>query len=440
MNVSIERIENSQVVITLTAEKDVVAKAFDTAFKKIAGQVNIPGFRKGKAPRKIIENRIGKEVLREEALDVFNQQGYDKAMKSEKLFPVGAPSVDVVTFEEGKDAVVKITSTVKPEVTLGQYKDLGIEKEVAVVTDEILNQAIEDLRTTYAKIVVLPEDATAENGDYTLIDFAGTIDGVPFGGGEGKGYPLEIGSGSFIPGFETQLLGVKAKETRTVTVNFPADYHVEALANKEAKFEVTVQDIKRKHLAEVNDVLAEEAGYENLEALKEDTKEKLLESLQNKANQDFITKCLDTVTDNAQVEIPTIMIDDKIDNIIAGFAYDLEQRGMTIDLYLERMGKSLSELKEMYRDNAAAQVKSELVLEAVAKAEKIEVTERDVMIEFYRLAEEHGAKVKDIQKTIINQGNYGVFINNLLRSKALAKIVGHDIEPKVEETETEAVE
>lgn len=433
MNVSIERIENSQVVITLAADKDVVAKAFDSAFKKIAGQVNIPGFRKGKAPRKIIENRIGKEVLREEALDIFNQQGYNTAMKNEQLFPVGAPSVDVVTFDEGQDAVVKITTTVKPEVTLGQYKDLGIEKEEPVVTEEILNQAIEDLRTTYAKMMFLPEDAAAENGDYTLIDFAGTIDGVPFGGGEGKGYPLEIGSGSFIPGFETQLLGVKAGETRTVTVSFPADYHVETLANKEAKFEVKVQDIKRKNLPAVDDVLAEEAGYENLEALKEDTKEKLLESLKTKANQDFITKCLDTVTDNAQVEIPKIMVDDKIDNIIAGFAYDLEQRGMTIDLYLERMGKALSELKEMYRENAAAQVKSELVLEAIAKAEKIEVTERDVMIEFYRLADEHNAKVKDIQKTIVSQGNYGVFINNLLRSKALAKVVGHDIEPQVEE-------
>ncbi|MGL5513496.1 MAG: trigger factor, partial [Sporomusa sp.] len=309
MKVTAERIDNHKTVLNLEIPQTEVAKALDKAYRKLASQINIPGFRKGKAPRKVIEMRIGKEALLDEAFEILAPEAYGKALAEQKIDPVSRPEIEVVTFGEDKPLVFKATVVKKPDVTLGQYKELSIEKTVTEITDEDVEKELEKKRTFNSKMVVV-EDAELKQGDMAIIDFKGYIDDIPFEGGEGKSYPLEIGSGSFIPGFEDQLIGAKSGDAREVTVSFPKDYAVAELADKAAKFTVNIHDIKRKEMPEIDDDFAKETSdFDTLAELKADIKNKLELAAIARADRDFRTAAIKTAVDNAELDVPEVMVE-----------------------------------------------------------------------------------------------------------------------------------
>lgn len=423
MKVSVERIDNHKAVLEVEVPQEEVDKAVDRAYQKLTAKVNIPGFRKGKVPRKILERHIGKEALLEEAFDFIVPNAYGKALEENKLEVVSRPEIEVVTLKEGEPCIFKATVIVKPEVTLGQYKNLKIAEVTAVATDEDVEKQLTDMRDRQAKMVVVP-DAVLANGDFAIIDFTGFVDGAPFKGGDAQGYPLEVGSGSFIPGFEEQLIGAKSGEERTVTVTFPADYFVKELADKVAEFKVKIQDIKRKELPAIDDDLAKDASeFETLEELKADLKNKLEEAAKEKAEREFKNNVVKTAVENAQMDVPDIMVDERVDVMIQDLSVNLENRGMQLAKYLEYVHMDINDMKKSYRDSALANVKVDLLLEAIAKEEKIEVTAEDLDAETAAMAETYQTPVEEVRKIITEQGNIGALAKTVLRKKALGLIM-----------------
>ena len=422
MNVSVERVANEATIkIQLPAAE--VNKGFAKAVQKIAGQVNIPGFRKGKAPRNILELHVGKEAIKLEAFEIVANDCYRKAMADEKLIPVSDPAVKESTFEENTDMELILTITVKPEPKLGEYKGLKVEKKEAVVTDEQIDAAVEELRKRGAKMVVAP-DAVIMKGDFAIIDFAGTVDGEPFSGGEGKGYPLEVGSGSFIPGFEDQLVGLKAGDSTDVQVTFPEEYFVKELAGKEAVFKVNVQDVKRKELPELTDeFVATNSKCKTVEELKADYKEKMQKHAEEQAETDYERELIQTAVANAEFEVPEIMVEDRISQMVDELKMNLENRKMNLDAYLKYTGMDMEKLRENYKATALENVKTDLVLDAIAKAENIQVGMEDVDAELTNIAMQNGAKVEEVKKIISSNGNMGLLLANILRRKSAHVVI-----------------
>ncbi|HIU64032.1 MAG TPA: trigger factor [Candidatus Avacidaminococcus intestinavium] len=421
MNVSVDRVVN-EVTIKIELPAAEVNKGFNKAVQKIAGQVNIPGFRKGKAPRKILERHVGIEAIKQEAFEIVANECYRKALDDEKLIPVGNPSVEESKFEENEDMQVVLKVVVKPEPKLGEYKGLTVEKKEAQVTDEEVDAAVEELRKRGAKMVAVP-DAVIVSGDFAIIDFAGTVDGEPFSGGEGKGYPLEVGSGSFIPGFEEQLIGLKAGDSTDVNVTFPEEYFVKELAGKEAIFKVNVQDVKRNELPELNDeFVAANSDFATVEELKADYKEKMQKYAENKAQSDYERSVIQAAVNNAELEVPEIMVEDRIDQMIEELKLNLESRKMNLEGYLKYTGMEMDKLRETYQATALENVKTDLVLDAIAKAEDVQVNMEDVDAELATIANQNNAKVEEVKQIIASNGNMGLLLANILRRKA-ARIV-----------------
>ncbi|MGL5206219.1 MAG: trigger factor [Acidaminococcaceae bacterium] len=422
MNVSVERVANEATIkIQLPAAE--VNKGFAKAAQKIAGQVNIPGFRKGKAPRNILELHVGKDAVKQEAFEIVANDCYRKAMEEEKLIPVSDPAVKESNFEENTDMELVLTITLKPEPKLGEYKGLTVEKKEAVVTDEQIDAAVEELRKRGAKMVVAPE-AVIMKGDFAIIDFAGTVDGEPFSGGEGKGYPLEVGSGSFIPGFEDQLIGLKAGDSTDVNVTFPEEYFVKELAGKEAVFKVNVQDVKRKELPELTDeFVAANSKCQTVEELKADYKEKMQKHAEEQAESDYERALIQTAVANAEFEVPEIMVEDRISQMVEELKMNLENRKMNLDAYLKYTGMDMEKLRENYKATALENVKTDLVLDAIARAENIQVGMEDVDAELADIAAQNGANVEEVKKIIASNGNMGLLLANILRRKSAHVVI-----------------
>ena len=391
MNVTVERVGNDATLkITLPAEE--VNKGFKKAVAKIAGQVNIPGFRKGKAPRNIIEMHYGKEAVKQEAFELVANQCYTEALEQEKLIPVSDPKVEDSVFEENKDMELTIKVTLKPEVKLGDYKELHVEKEAVEVTDEAVEEQVQGLRSRHAKMVEAEEGAVIEKGDFAIIDFAGTVDGEPFSGGEGKGYPLEVGSNSFIPGFEDQLVGLKKGDSTDVDVTFPKEYFVKELAGKQAIFKVNVQDVKRKELPELTDeYVAANSDCKTVEELRASYKERMQKAAENNAQIAYEKALIDLAVANAEFEVPEIMIEDRVTQMIDEMRMSLEARKLTLEQYMQYSGIDMKQLRERQHDAAVENVKTDLVLDAIAKAENIQVSMEDVDSELSAIASQHGA-------------------------------------------------
>ena len=386
MKVAVTKKEHNITELVIELPVEEVAKAYDKAFKKLVQQVNIPGFRKGKAPRKMLEKRVGEDGMRSEAFDFIIPDAYRQAVAENNVEPVGRPEVTDVTLNEGEPCVFTVSVITKPEVVLGEYKGLSVAATATEVTDEEVDKQINALRERHAKMVVA-EDAELGQGDFARIDFDGTVDGKPFSGGQSKGYPLEIGSGNFIPGFEDQLIGAKAGEEREVKVTFPADYFVAELAGKEAVFVTKINDVKRKELPELNDDFAKEAGdADTFAEMKEKTKEKLVEAAKEKDESAFREAALKQAVANATIEIPEIMVEDQIDHMIQDLDFSLRQRGLELDKYLGYMNTDMAGLRERYRTAALEEVRSELTLEAIVKAENIAVSDEDYAEETQKMA------------------------------------------------------
>lgn len=423
MNVTVERVEN-EATLKITAPAAEVNAGYKKAVQKIADQANIPGFRKGKAPRAIIEMHYGKEAVKQEAFEIVANKAYSEALDQEKLIPVSDPKVEESTFKEGKDMELTIKVTLKPEPELGEYKGLHVEKKEVEVTDEQVDAQIKDMMGRDAKMVVAEEGAVIEKGDFAIIDFAGTVDGEPFSGGEGKGYPLEVGSNSFIPGFEDQLVGLSKGDSTDVEVTFPEDYFVKDLAGKEAIFKVNIQDVKRKELPELNDeYVASKTDFKTVEELRANYKERMQKAAEANAKAEYEHELIDLAVANAKFSVPEIMIEDKISQMVEEMKMSLESRKMSLDMYMQYTGLDMAKIRENQRPVAEENVKTDLVLDAIAKAEDIQVDMADVDAEIAAISAQHGASPEEVKKIIKGNGTMGLLLANILRRKAAHVVI-----------------
>ena len=424
MKVTVENGENQQVTLTIEVEAAEVNKAVDQACKRLANRVSIPGFRKGKAPRMIVERHVGKDAVLQEAFDIVAPKALSKAFDEQKIDPVTRPSVDIETLEEGKDLVFKATVTPRPEVKLGDYKGLNVPKNEVNITDEDVEKQLKMFQDRQGKLVDAPEGAEVKDGDFTTLDFKGFVDGEAFDGGEGKDYPLQIGSNSFIPGFEDQLVGAKIGEERDVNVKFPEEYHAKELAGKDATFKCTIRSIKTKELPAIDDELAKKVSkFETLDELKADIRKNLEENAERTAENDQKSAAIEMATNNITVDIPAVMIDNRVTAMIQEMAMRLEQQGMKLEQYLQYAGTDIAKLREQYRETAEKNVKTDLMLEEVAKAEDIKVEAKDLDEEVAAMAAAYGATPQQVQKIIKEQGRIGDLAASVLRKKTAQFII-----------------
>src|SRR5579875_2538236 len=396
-----EKLEGNRGVLTVEVSADKVNKGLDAAFQKVVKKVNVPGFRKGKVPRSLFEKRFGVESLYQDALDILLPEAYGNAIEETGIEPVDRPEIDIEQLEKGKDLIFKATVTVKPEVKLGEYKGLEIEEFDTTVTDEDVQKELEALQNRHAELVV-KEEGTAENGDTVVIDFEGFVDGEAFEGGKAENYTLELGSNTFIPGFEEQLIGVKAGESKDVEVTFPEEYHAADLARKPAVFKVTVHEIKAKELPALDDEFAKDVDdeVETLDALKEKIKTRLEENKKHEAEHHVRDSVVEKAAENAEVDIPPVMIENEIDRMIQEFGQRLQMQGMNLDLYYQFSGQDEKALREQMKEEAEQRVKVNLTLEAIAKAENLEVTDEEINAELEKMANMYNMTADAIKRAL----------------------------------------
>lgn len=429
MKVTAEKMDNHEVVLTIEVEADALKKAETKACKDLASRVSIPGFRKGKAPRHIIEQRVGKKAILDAAFDLVADKAFLDAIKEQDVVPVSRPDIETLTLEEGQDVVFKARFTAKPEVKLGEYKGLKIEKKVDAVTDTDVDNELENMRRRRSLMVDAPEGASVKTGDLVTLDFKGFVNNEPFEGGEGKDYPLEIGSNRFIPGFEEQLIGIKIGEQRDVNVTFPEEYHSQELAGKAAKFECVIHSIKERQLPELNDEFARKVSkFQTLAELKVDIRKNLEQNAEKKAENDQHAAAIEQATENIIVDIPTIMVDNRVTLMIQEMAMRLEQQGMKLEQYLQYAGTDLAQIREKYRKTAEENVKTDLMLEAVAKAENIEVNDKDLEAEISAMAMAYGATPAQVRKIVKEQGRIADLVTTVLRKKTTQFILDNIVE------------
>ena len=424
MKVTAEHGENREVTLTIEVEQDKLEKASEGAAKRISARVNIPGFRKGKAPRRIVENFVGKDAILQEAFEGLAQKAFEDALTEQNMEPVTRPEIDIVTLEDGKDVVFTAKFTQRPDVRLGAYKGLAVPKEEVTVADEDIDRQIEGMRQHQGTLVDAPADAAVKNDDFVTLDFEGFVDGAAFEGGKGEDYPLQIGSGSFIPGFEGQLIGAKVGEERDVNVTFPEEYHAENLKGKDAVFKCKIRSIKSRELPELDDAFAKKASkFETLAELREDVRKNLLAAAERKAETERRSKAIDMATDHCTMEIPPVMVENRITAMIQEMAMRLEQQGMSLEQYLQYAGLDIGKIREDYRETAEKNVRTDLMLEEVAKAEGIKVEGGDLDREVYAMAVSYGATPKQVQKIIKEQGRVSDLAATVLRKKTAQFIV-----------------
>lgn len=423
MSVKMEKIEKNAVELEITVGSEEFGAAVAKAAKALANKINIPGFRKGKAPRSMVERHVGTQALYNDAVDELIGPAYAKAVAETEIQPVDRPEVDLVQIDEGKDLIFKAKVTVKPEVELGDYKGLNVEKTAAAVTDENVEEELKRKQEQYAKILTL-EEGTVENKDTVTIDFAGSVDGVPFEGGTAEGYELTIGSGSFIPGFEDQLIGAEIGKEVDVNVTFPEEYHVADLKGKDALFKVTVHMIKRKELAPIDDEFVKDVSdFETLDELKADIRETLMKAAEQNAENEFKNAVVAKAVENASVEIPEAMINNRINTMVKDLEQNLSYQGLDLETYFHYLGTSEEEMKEKFRPQAAENVKTELVLEAIGKAEGIQVTEEEVNEELAKLAEHYQTQVENLKQALIARGELNLYAQSLISEKTVKFLV-----------------
>ncbi|TGY42701.1 trigger factor [Clostridium sartagoforme] len=391
MEAKMEKIEKNIVKFEITVEANKFQDAIKRAYNKNVKTFNVPGFRKGKVPMAIVKKYYGVGVLMEDAVNFAIEGSYSKVLEENNITPVDYPNIDIVTAEEGKDFVYTAEVTVYPEVELGEYKGLKVEKPSYEVTEEEVNLKLKEMQEKNARIET-KEDGEVATGDTAVIDFKGFIDDVAFEGGEGKDYSLEIGSGTFIDNFEDQLVGAKAGDKIEVNVTFPENYGKEELNNKKAKFEVLVKEIKVKELPEIDDEFATETSeFETLADLKADITKKLEAANAERADREFEEAVLKAVTENAKIEIPAVMVEKEIDSMVKNLEQRLQYQGLTLDQYFELTGTDAAKMRDYMKENAEVKVKTDLVLEAIEKAENIEATEEEIKEKAVEVAKMYSA-------------------------------------------------
>ncbi|MFI8542740.1 trigger factor [Enterococcus casseliflavus] len=389
-------------VLTFTIAQAEIQKGLTTAFNKVKGNLNVPGFRKGKVSRQVFNRMYGEEALYEDALNAVLPEAYEAAVKEAGIDPVAQPKIDVDSMEKGQDWVIKAEVTVKPEVKLGDYKELTVEKQDREVTEEDVDARIKREQEAQAELVI-KEDEAAENGDTVVIDFEGFLGEETFEGGKGENYSLELGSNSFIPGFEEQLVGTKAGDSKDVTVTFPEDYQAEDLAGKEAVFKVTIHEVKAKELPELDDEFAKDVddSVESLAELKEKYRAELTETKEKAAEDAKDEAAIRQAVENAEiVELPHSMVHDEVHRSMDEFLNNMQRQGISPEMYYQLTGSTEADLHTQFEGEAETRVKTNLVIEAIAKAEGLEATEEDIENEIKELSEAYNMPVDQIKRVL----------------------------------------
>lgn len=422
MDVKIEKPEKNVVKMEITVDSQVFDECMNRSFMRNKSKFNIPGFRKGKAPRHLVERYYGEQVLYEDAINFACEDAYNNAVDDHDLEPVDRPEIDIVQIGSGKDFIFTATVTVKPEVELGQYKGLEVEKETVNVTDEDVTAELNRVAERDAKLISV-EDRPVQNGDIVNIDFEGSIDGKAFEGGSGKGYNLEIGSHTFIPGFEEQLVGFALNEEKDIQVKFPEDYHMKELAGKDATFKVKINEIKVKQLPEINDEFASDVSeFETLEEYKQDILKKLTQKAQEAADRKFEDEVLKKATDNAKCDIPDVMVERRIDEILRQFDFTLRYQGLDLESYMKMLEIDEAKLRDQYRESALRDVKTQLVVEKIAQTEGIDATPEEFDQEIAKMAEQYQQPVEEMKKHLY-EDDIEYIKNSIIVRKTVAMLV-----------------
>lgn len=392
--------EGNKVTLKITVDNNKFEEAVTKAYNKTKGKYNIPGFRKGKAPKVVIETQYGKGVFYNDAIEMLFPEVYPTALDELNIDPIDRPDLDVEEISKDNGLVMVVNVEVKPEFELGNYKGIEITKVDHNVTEEEVEATLQEMLNKNARLVSV-EDRAIENGDTAVIDFEGFESGVAFEGGKGENYSLVIGSNTFIPGFEDQLLGKKAGEEVEVNVTFPAEYHAENLAGKAVVFNVKVNDVKVKELPNLDDEFAKDTSeFETLEELKSDVRSNLEKEAEAKAKNEMRNSLVEKVSANTEVEIPAVMVEQQIDNMLMELNYQLQYQGLNLQQLLSMTGRDVAELREERKADAQKLVKSSLVLEAIAKAENIEVSEEEFTAELTKMASMYNMDVEKIKSSL----------------------------------------
>ena len=423
MNCKVEKTENANEVkleITVEAEK------FENAMKKVyfqnAKYFNIPGFRKGKAPMNIVEKYYGAQIFYEDAFNEVATEAYEEALTENKIDVVSRPEVDIAQMEKGKDLIFTAVVQTKPEVKLGKYKGIEIQKIEYKVDKKDVNHELEHMQEHNSRLVTV-DDRPLENGDTATIDFEGFVDGVAFEGGKAEGHELEIGSGTFIPGFEEQLIGMELENEKEIKVTFPKEYFSKDLAGKDATFKVKLHDIKKKELPELDDEFAKDVSeFDTLEELKKSIKEKLTKNKEQREKYETEEAVLKAVCEDSKLDIPSGMIELEIDNMLKDFEQRLSYQGLNLEQYLKMIGKTEEEMRKEYEPQAIEAIKSRLVLEAIMKAEKIEASEEEIKAKMEEMAKSYGKDVEELSK---NENLKNYLAEGIKSEKALEFIVNN---------------
>lgn len=407
-----EKQEGNEGTLTITVAAEKFDEALDEAFKKVVKDVSLPGFRKGKIPRNIFENRFGVESLYQDAVDIVLPDAYSEAVEQTEIFPVDQPSIDIEEIEKGKDLIFVCDVTVKPEVELGEYKGIEYEDHTVEVTEEEVDESLKQLQESQAELI-LKEEGEVEEGDTVVIDFEGFLGDEPFEGGKGENHSLEIGSGQFIPGFEEQLVGKESGVDTEVKVTFPEEYHAEDLAGEEASFNVKIHEIKEKEVPALDDEFAKDVDeeVETLAELREKKEKELLEQKETAYENQKRETIIEKVTENAEVDIPEAMIDAELQNMLQEFEQNLQMQGMTLENYFQFSGQSEEELKDQMKEDAEKRVKTNLTLEAIFEAEELEVSQESIDAEIENMASMYQIEKEQIISML--GGNTGVLENDL---------------------------
>ena len=419
MEAKMEKIDVNVVKFEVKVEANKFNEALTRAYKKNVKNFNVPGFRKGKVPMNVVKQYYGVGVLLEDAVNFAIDGSYSEVLKENNIIPVDYPKIDVVEVGEGKDFVYTAEVTVYPEVELGEYKGLSVEKKTYEVTEEEVAKKLKEMQEKNAR-VESKEEGTVENGNIAVIDFKGFVDGEAFQGGEGHDYSLEIGSKTFIDTFEEQLVGAKVNDTVEVNVTFPENYGKEELNGKPAKFEVTIKEIKVKELPELDDEFAKETSeFDTIAELKADITTKLEAANAERADREFEEAVINAVAENAKVEIPAVMVEKEVDKMVKNLEQRLQYQGLSLEQYFQFTGTDEEKMREYMRENAATKVKVDLVLEAVEKAENIDATEEEIKEKAVEVAKMYSASEDDKMVELLMQSQQAALRSDVITNKAV---------------------
>lgn len=427
MSLQVEKLEHNMAKLTVEVAAEDVEKALQAAYLKQRKQINIPGFRKGKVPRQMIEKMYGPEVFYDEAANNMIPDAYAKAYDESELDIVSQPKIEVVQMKKGKPFIFTAEVATKPEVTLGDYKGLKVDKVSTRVTQKEVDEEIEKERERNARTIEVTDRAVQDKDEVTL-DFEGFVDGVAFEGGKGEDYPLTIGSGSFIPGFEEQLIGAEIDKEVEVNVTFPKEYHSEELAGKDATFKCTVHTIKAKELPELDDEFASEVSEcETMDAYRAEVKKNIKERKERTGKEKKENQAVDQAIENAQMDIPEAMIEFQVRQMADDFARRIQQQGLTVEQYFQFTGMTAEKMMEEMRPQAEKSIKTRLVLEAIVKAENIEVSDERVEEELTKMAEAYQMEVEKL-KEFMGENEKKQIKEDLAVQEAITLLVNESVE------------